>query len=118
MKPAAIPLAVAFKVAGGVAFAQSPGDPIAHLRACSLLERAERLECLDKLSRSIAPPARPAPGDHWIVSETTSPVDYTPIVIPTTSSRRDPASSSSQLSLPCPGLPTELVGTRPDISHN
>jgi hypothetical protein len=40
-------------------------------------EHAERLECLEKLSRSIAPPAGPAPvSDNWIVSE----VDYTPIV--------------------------------------
>ena len=28
--------------------------------ACSLLARAERLECLEKLSRDIAPPPRPA----------------------------------------------------------
>ncbi len=118
MKTAAIPLAVAFKVAGGVAFAQSPGDPIAHLRACSLLERAERLECLDKLSRSIAPPARPAPGDNWIVSETTSPVDYTPIVIATTSSRGGPDSSSMQLSIRCRGGRTELVVTGPAVSRN
>ena len=31
---------------------------MAQLRACSLMERAERLECLDKLSRDIAPPRR------------------------------------------------------------
>ena len=37
-------------------------DPVAQLRACSMMERAERLECLDKLSRNIAPPARPAPA--------------------------------------------------------
>ena len=28
--------------------------------ACSLLAQAERLECLEKLSRDIAPPPRPA----------------------------------------------------------
>ena len=40
------------------------------------------------LSRNIAP-AGPAPAsDNWIVSETTSPVNYTPIVIATTFSRR------------------------------
>jgi hypothetical protein len=88
MKTAAIPLSVAFEVASAVAFAQGANDPVAHLRACSLMEQAERLECLEKLSRSLAPPARPAPeGDNWIVSETTSPVDYTPIVTATTSSR-------------------------------
>src|SRR6266702_2219852 len=77
MKTVAIPLFVAFEVASTVAFAQAGSDPVANLRACSLMERQERLECLEKLSRSIAPPARPAPagsapaGDNWIVSETT-----------------------------------------------
>ena len=45
----AIPLSLAFEIASGIAFAQGAADPMAHLRACSLMERAERLECLDKL---------------------------------------------------------------------
>src|SRR5258708_37333433 len=78
MKTVAIPLIVAFEVGSAVAFAQGASDPVADLRACSLMERQERLECLEKLSRSIAPPARPAPaGGNWDVSMTTSPVDYT-----------------------------------------
>ena len=35
-----------------IALAQGAGDPMAQLRACSLMEHAERLECLDKLSRT------------------------------------------------------------------
>ena len=50
----AIPLSVAFEVASRIAFAQGAADPMAHLRACSLMEHAERLECLDRLSRDIA----------------------------------------------------------------
>ena len=57
MKTVAIPLFVAFEVASTVAFAQGGSDPVADLRACSLMEREARLECLEKLSRSIAPPA-------------------------------------------------------------
>src|SRR5260370_14066041 len=111
MKTAAIPLSVAFEVASAVAFAQGANDPVAHLRACSLMEQAERLECLEKLSRSLAPPARPAPGgDNWIVSETTSPVDYSPLVTATTSSRAASNGSSRPPSLLCPGGPTALVG--------
>src|SRR4051812_33354347 len=88
MKTAALPLVVAFEVASGVAFAQSASDPMEHLRACSLMEHADRLRCLEELSRAIAPPARAAPADgNWIVSETTSPVDYTPVVTANTSSR-------------------------------
>src|SRR5258705_11205856 len=119
MKTAAIPLSVAFEVASAVAFAQGASDPGAHLRACSLMEQAERLECLEKLSRSLAPPARPAPaGDNWIVSETTSPVDYTPIVTATTSSRGGSNGSSMQLSIRCRGGRTELVVAGPALSRS
>jgi hypothetical protein len=118
MKTAAISLSVAFNVAGEIVFAQGVSDPLAELRACSLLEHAERLECLDKLSRNIAPPAVPAPGDdNWIVSETTSPVDYTPIVTATTSSRRSPDGSSMQLSIRCRAGRTELVVPGPAVSR-
>ena len=114
----AIPLSVAFNVAGGIAFAQGASDPMAHLRACSLMEHAERLECLEKLSRNIAPPARPAPaGDNWIVSETTSPVDYAPIVTATTFSRGGSDASSMQLSIHCRGGRTELVVAGPAVSR-
>ena len=56
----AISLSVAFEVASGLAFAQGAADPMAGLRACSLMEREERLECLENLSRNIAP-GRPVP---------------------------------------------------------
>ncbi len=119
MKTAAIPLSVAFEVASAVAFAQGANDPVAHLRACSLMEQAERVECLEKLSRSLAPPARPAPGgDNWIVSETTSPVDYTPIVTATASSRGSSNGSSMQLSILCRGGRTELVVAGPAVSRS
>ena len=99
----AIPLSVALEVASRLALAQGANDPMADLRACSLMEREERLECLEALSRNIAPP-RPAPAsDNWIVSETTSPVDYKPIVTATAFSRGDFnwRSDATLDSLPC-----------------
>jgi hypothetical protein len=82
------------------------------------MERAERLECLEKLSRSIEPPARPAPGgDNWIVSETTSPVDYTPIVAAKAASHGGSDGSSMQLSIQCRGGRTELVVTGPAVTR-
>jgi hypothetical protein len=118
MKVDAIPLSVAINVASGVAFGQGASDPMEHLRACSLMQHAERLECLDKLSRSIAPPARPAPGgDNWIVSETTSPVDYMPIVTATTFSRGSSNGASMQLSIHCRAGRTELVVPGPAVSR-
>src|SRR3954454_7742488 len=73
MKPVAILLIVAFEAASTVAFAQGASDPVESLRACSLSGPQERLECLEKLSRTIARPARtPTPGEpSWIFSETT-----------------------------------------------
>ena len=62
MRTAAIPPLVAFGLASGFALAQSTSDPLAQLRDCSLMERAERLKCLDRLSRSMEAPARPAPA--------------------------------------------------------
>jgi len=112
----AILLSMALEVASRIAFAQETGDPMADLRACSLMEHAERLECLEKLSRSIAPPAGPAPGsDNWVVSETTSPVDYTPIVTATALSTG--GSSSMRLSIHCRGGRTELVVAGPAVSR-
>jgi hypothetical protein len=112
----AILLCAALEVASRIAFAQETGDPMADLRACSLMEHAERLECLEKLSRSIAPPAGPAPGsDNWVVSETTSPVDYTPIVTATALSTG--GSSSMRLSIHCRGGRTELVVAGPAVSR-
>jgi hypothetical protein len=90
---------------------------MAHLRACSLMERAERLECLDRLSRDIAPPDRSVRGgDNWIISETTSPVNYTPIVTATAFSRGGSDGSPMQLSIHCRGGRTELVVSGPAIS--
>jgi hypothetical protein len=99
-----------FGVVSSAVLAEGASDPVAQLRACSQLEREERLKCLDKLSDAIAAPAQPAPGDdNWIVSETTSPVDYRPIVAATTPSRIGANGSSMQLAIHCRGGRTELM---------
>jgi hypothetical protein len=46
--------AFAFASASADALAQGAGDAMERLRACSLLAPAERLGCLDKLSRAFA----------------------------------------------------------------
>lgn len=113
----AIPLSLAFEIASGIAFAQGAADPVAHLRACSLMERGERLECLDKLARDIAAPDRAAGGGaNWIISETTSPVNYTPMVTATASSRGGPDGSLMGLAIYCRGGRTELVVSGPAVS--
>jgi hypothetical protein len=121
MRAPAFHLSVAFGVASAVAHAQGTNDPVNQLRACSAMEHAERLECLDKLSREVAPPPRQAPqadsrAENWIVSETTSPVDYTPIIAATAASRRGADGASMQLSIHCRRGRTELVVTGPAVT--
>lgn len=113
----AILLSVAFEVASRLAFAQGADDSMAHLRACSLMEREQRLECLNRQSRDIAPPDRSARGvDNWIISETTSPVDYAPIVTAIAHSRNGSEGPSMQLSVHCRGGRTGLVVLGPVLS--
>ena len=125
MKIATI-FAFVFASASADALAQGAGDAMEKLRACSLLAPAERLECLEKLSRDIAPPsparpaASPAPevapaADNWIVSETTSPLDYTPVAIATASFGGGPEGAILQLSIQCRGGSTDLVITGPAL---
>jgi hypothetical protein len=118
MRIAALGVAFVFGMASASAFAQGAADALEKLRACSLLAPAERLECLDKLSREITPSPRAvaspasklAPAaDNWIVSETTSPIDYTPVATATASSGGGPDGATLQLSIQCRGGRTDLV---------
>ena len=56
------------------------------------------------------------PGGGWIVSQTTSPVDYSPIVTATTSSRDIAGSPPLQLSIRCRGGRSELAVSGPEIT--
>ncbi|WP_454619806.1 hypothetical protein [Bradyrhizobium cenepequi] len=118
MKAAAFPLAVTFKMVCGIAYAQGTNDPMTNLRACSAMERPARLECLEDLSRKITPPGRPAPYDNWLLSETTSPVDYSPIVTATTFSRGGSDGTAMQLAIHCRKGRTELVLAGPAVSRS
>jgi hypothetical protein len=118
MKTAAPPLAVAFNVACGIAYAQGTGGPMETLRACSAMEGSARLECLQDLSRKIPPPGRRASDDSWLVSETTSPVDYSPIVTATTSSVGGSDGAAMQLAIHCRKGRTEVMVAGPALSRS
>ncbi|WID96139.1 hypothetical protein QO058_25950 [Bosea vestrisii] len=112
-----IMLSVAFEIASRIAFAQGAPDPMAQLRACSLLDPADRQACLNKLPQPVKVPDRPAgSGEAWVISETTSPVDYTPIVTATAFSRGSADSPLKQLSVHCRGGRTEMVVGGPAVS--
>lgn len=125
MKTAAICLSVTLSIASQGTLAQGAGDAMEKLRACSLLAQAERLECLQKLSRDIAPPPAPATSapeaagtaGNWIVSETTSPVDYSPITVATAASGAAADGTVMLLSIQCRSGRTDLVIDGPTLAR-
>ena len=115
MKGATLPLLSALALVGGIASAPGANDPAVPLRACSLMERADPLECPD--TRATSPPLQLAlAGDGWVVSETTSPIDYSPIATATTASRKVGGGLAMQLAIRCRGGRTELAVTGPAIT--
>ena len=91
------------------AAAEAQGGP----EAARLLARASALLGQGNIgaARIVLEPG----GSNWIVSETASPVDYTPIVTATTSSR---GGSATQLSIQCRRGRTELVVAGPAVSRS
>ena len=132
MRAAALCVAAA-TLMSGAAVAQSGSEA---LSACSLPSYAERMRCLEKLSGDVspsppqvattpaptpapepapAPAPTPAPGPaatamagKWIVSETRSPIDYSPVAIATASSSAG-SDGVLQLSIQCRGGRSEMV---------
>ncbi|KWV59018.1 hypothetical protein AS156_33075 [Bradyrhizobium macuxiense] len=112
MKAATFPFAVALAVANCIASAQGASEPTPQSPGCSLMQWTDRSECLDKLPRRATPPLQLAlAGDNWVVTETTSPIDYSPIATATTSSSRDAGGPPMQLAIRCRGGRTELAVT-------
>jgi hypothetical protein len=118
MKGAALPFLVAPAIVSGISLAQAASEPAAQFRACSLMESAARSECLDAPPRPTAPSPRLAlAGDGWVISETTSPVDYSPIATATTSSLDVAGGSQMRLSIRCRGGRTEMTVAGPGITR-
>ena len=117
MKRVPLFASVALALIGGIALARGGDDPMTQLRDCSLMERADRMECLDKLSRTLALAAPLAPReDRWIISQTSSPLDYSPIATATIASREVEGGDVMQFSIRCRGGRTEIVVAGPAIT--
>jgi hypothetical protein len=113
MKGVAISFPVVLVVLSGMGPARGATDPA----PCSVTDKAGQVQCLDKRSREPAPRLQLAlAGDGWIVSETTSPVDYSPIATATTSSRKAADAAAMLLTIRCRGGRTELVVEGPAIT--
>jgi hypothetical protein len=85
------------------------GDAVDRLKACSQFEGMERLRCVDELLQEVASePAQPQ-GPNWIISETTSPVDYKPQIAALTTARASAQDAPSSLAIRCRAQRTELM---------
>jgi hypothetical protein len=87
------------------------GDAIDRLKTCSQFEGMERLKCVDELLGEMAekPDAAPSQGPNWIISETTSPVDYRPQIAALTTARAASPDAPSSLAIHCRAHRTELI---------
>jgi hypothetical protein len=85
------------------------GDAVDRLKACSQFEGMERLKCIDELLQEMAPDSAQLQGSNWIISETTSPVDYQPQITALTRARTSSQDAPSSLAILCRAHRTELV---------
>src|SRR5712671_1173168 len=95
----------------GQAVCAQTGDAVDRLKACSQFEGMERLKCVDEFLREMAEtpdPAQPQ-GPNWIISETTSPVDYRPQIAALTTAHASSQDAPSSLAIRCRARRTELT---------
>jgi hypothetical protein len=108
-------LALALACASQAARAEPTDDAFARFTACLQFEGAERMSCLDKLSRDLTidstpqPPPVPADDGAWVISETTSPVDYSPQIAAAKLLRATGKDEPSSFAIGCRAGRTELA---------
>ncbi|UPJ61619.1 hypothetical protein IVB24_12035 [Bradyrhizobium sp. 192] len=79
------------------------------------MEGSRQPDCLQDPSHKIPPPDMPAPANSWLVSETTSPIDYSPIIEATTSTVGGAGGAAMQLSIHCRKGRTEITVAGPTL---
>lgn len=105
MRRVAIRMVAGSALLGAVALAQAADDrPIAQLRECS-----EGMECPERTPPRTSAPRPANQTGNWIVSLTTSPVDYSPVATATTSSPGGAGEDRATLSIRCHGGRSELI---------
>jgi hypothetical protein len=109
MPLAAIALASISQVVCG----QPADDAVARFKSCLQWDGAARQECFDKLSRDLSGGSAPSPaqssGENWVISETTSPVDYSPQITAAISSASAVKDAPSSFAIRCRGARIELL---------
>jgi hypothetical protein len=112
--PVAISLVVmALPILSHAVGAEPANDAITRLRSCFQLDRVDQVECLEKLSRelpdrNVQSSVQQAEGS-WVISETTSPVDYSPMVTAATLSQSNAKDAPTTFAIRCRGQRTDLL---------
>src|SRR5215212_8652868 len=86
-----------------------PGDALHRLKACSQFEGEERLKCVNELLQEMAPESAQPQVSNWMISETTSPVDYKPQITALTTAPASSQDAPSSLAIQCRAQRTELI---------
>jgi hypothetical protein len=96
-----------------VAFAQPADDAITQMKSCLRLESSARQQCVDRLWWELtgdkAPVSGTRGGGSWSVSETTSPVDYTPQISAAIASYATAENAPSSFAIHCRRQRAELA---------
>jgi hypothetical protein len=98
MKSAAACLLTALALGGASAMAQAAGDP---------MDKTGPEPVRPRTASSYEGTA--TPESSWVVSETTSPIDHSPVVIATATARGAPDGSGMKISIACRGGTTSFV---------
>ena len=106
---AAVAAAMLLGVSQAICAQVGTDNIIDRLKACSQFDGTERLECVDELLRTETPDSAISPGPNWIISETTSPVDYTPQITAVTKARPSSQDAPASLVIRCRARRTELT---------
>lgn len=104
-------LAVAVLSSLSQATCAQAGDAVDRLKACSQFDGMDRLKCVDELLGEMVETgdSTPSQGPNWIISETTSPVDYQPQISALTTARATSHDAPSSLAIHCRAHRTELT---------
>jgi hypothetical protein len=90
--------------------AEPANDAITRLKSCFQLDRVAQVECLEKLSRELPDKnVQSSPEGTWVISETTSPVDYSPMITAATLSRSNAKDAPTTFAVRCRGRRTGLL---------
>src|SRR3954452_19907100 len=85
-------------------FGEPADDAVTRMKTCLTLDGRSRQQCLDELLSELmgdeAPPSTRSSGS-WVVSETTSPIDYSPQVSAAILARTTTEGAPSSLNIHC-----------------